>query len=84
MIIADLEHLNSVSEIKEIEGGDLITFLGLLQVGIPFAVNNNNSEYLTLGSFASFADQKQEYLATSVGNSRIASGKHSLIQIAFG
>ena len=88
MIIADLEHVNSVSEVKEIEGGNMMeslaTVLGLLSAGLPFAANNNSNEYLTLGAFASFADQKQEYLATSVGTSRISSGKYSLTQIAFG
>ena len=95
MIIADLEHINSVSEFKDIEGGfldrllvtsDLASTLldTAMNTGVGFSFNMNNSDYLTLGSVGSAADVQQEYLSTAVGGNRISSGKYSLIQFSFG
>lgn len=95
MIIADLEHINSVSEVEDIEGGffdrlmltsELTSTLldTALSTGVGFSFNMNNSDYLTLGAVGSAADVQQEYLSTSVGGNRISSGKYSLIQFSFG
>ncbi|EAZ91263.1 hypothetical protein [Crocosphaera chwakensis] len=95
MIITDLDHINSVSEVENIEGAfferlvatsQLTSTLldSALNTGVGFSFNMNNVDYLTLGGVGSAADIQQEYLSTSVGTSRISSGKFSLIQFSFG
>ncbi len=95
MIITDLDHINPISEVENIEGGfferlmltsELTSSLldSALDTGVGFSFNMNNVDYLTLGAVGSAADIQQEYLSTAVGNSRISSGKFSLIQFSFG
>lgn len=95
MIITDLEHINPVSEVEDIDGAfferlmltsELTSTLldSSLNTGVGFSFNMNNVDYLTLGGIGSSADIQQEYLSSSVGNSRVSSGKFSLIQFSFG
>ena len=95
MIITDLEHINPVSEVEDIDGAFLERLMvaseltsslldRAMNTGVGFSFNMNNSDYLTLGAVGSSADVQQEYLSTAVGNSRISSGKYSLIQFSFG